>query len=248
MRSIDGVLPKPARQPYPAQPAISRQTAPNAVKPHLQIHPLLKRHYDMDVRPAGQAPTHAPAQPKLQTARLQPQRQHSAHRPIAPLSSAPHRQQPQPTILQTAQAELPPVAQDLGKRTVFDRLGDSIERLHLSKLAVVGIVMAALLTGLSLFSLQLGQIVLGIYAVIAIWKKLASRLSFMLALMTFGGIIVTQTLSPDSGIADNLAVYAFLLLCIGTVSLAREVRQGGRQQQAATVSQSPNGGSLSKSL
>lgn len=121
---------------------------------------------------------------------------------------------------------MPPVATGLGRDTPLERMASRLEAMHLSKLALLGLAMTALLIGLSLFSLQLGELVLAVYAIIAIWKRLTSRLSFALALATFGGIIVTQLLSPDSGIADNLAVYAFLLLCIGTISLAREVRQG----------------------
>lgn len=95
---------------------------------------------------------------------------------------------------------------------------------NLGKLAIVGITLGVIFGGLSLFSLQLGQIVIGIYAIIAVWRRLPSRLTFLLALLMFGGIILSQLFIPDSGISENLAVYAFLLLCVGTLSLAREVR------------------------
>ncbi len=104
---------------------------------------------------------------------------------------------------------------------------------HLGKLAIVGITLGVIFGSLSLFSLQLGQIVIAIYAIIAVWRRLPSRLTFLLALLMFGGIILTQLFTPDSGISENLAVYAFLLLCVGTLSLAREVRQDSGQGPAS---------------
>jgi hypothetical protein len=100
----------------------------------------------------------------------------------------------------------------------------SSKRRERSKLAVFGIVGAVLLGGLSLYSLGLGQLLLAFYAVIAIWKRFASQQTFILALAMFGGIIVASAIPVLKPIAENLAVYAFLLLCIGTISLTREVR------------------------
>ena len=82
---------------------------------------------------------------------------------------------------------------------------------------------------LALFSLQVGEVALAVYAILALWKRWPSRQTFILALAMFGGIILTSLLEPFRYIAENLAVYAFLLLCIGTVQLAVEVRRDMRE-------------------
>lgn len=87
---------------------------------------------------------------------------------------------------------------------------------------------------LSLFSLQIGELALAVYFVLALWKHWPSRQTFMLALVMFGGIILTSLLEPFRYIAENLAVYAFLLLCIGTVQLAIEVRREMRATSKET--------------
>ncbi len=89
----------------------------------------------------------------------------------------------------------------------------------------MGNLLGAIAVGLALYSLTLGELLIGIYSVYAIWKWLPSRQIFVVALASFGGIIVCQLISPDSGIANNIAVYAFLLLVLGTFLLAREVWQ-----------------------
>lgn len=110
-------------------------------------------------------------------------------------------------------------------------------RRKISTLAIIGLVFAAVFIGLSLFSLELGQILLAFYAVIAIWKRVASQQIFAFALAMFAGIIVASAVPALKPVAENLAVYAFLLLCIGTIALAREVRSNGREPDQEPVSQ-----------
>ena len=85
-----------------------------------------------------------------------------------------------------------------------------------------------LLGGMSLFSVELGQLALAVYAIVAIWKRWPSRQAFAIALGMFGGIIVTSLVAAWQPLADNLAVYAFLLLCVGTILLAFEVRRDAK--------------------
>lgn len=99
------------------------------------------------------------------------------------------------------------------------------KRSKITPLFVMGNLLGAIAVGLALYSLTLGELLIGIYSVYAIWKWLPSRQIFVVALASFGGIIVCQLISPDSGIANNIAVYAFLLLVLGTFLLAREVWQ-----------------------
>ena len=97
-------------------------------------------------------------------------------------------------------------------------------------LAIGGLLLGAL----SLFSLELGQIVLAIYAIVAVWRGWASRQAFAIALGVFGGIVITSLHSSWRPLADNLAVYAFLLLCVGTVLMWLEMRRESRSVRAVS--------------
>lgn len=93
------------------------------------------------------------------------------------------------------------------------------------------LVTAAAFAGIAMFSVVAGQIAIAIYGVMALWRRWPSQQNFALALTMFGGIVLASLVPAFKNVADNLAVYAFLLLCIGTVSLAREVRQDNRQAE-----------------
>lgn len=91
------------------------------------------------------------------------------------------------------------------------------------------LVIGSATAGLAMFSVMAGQLAIAVYAVAALWRRWPSQQTFGLALTMFGGIILASILPPFRNVADNLAVYAFLLLCVGTISLAREVRRDMRQ-------------------
>jgi hypothetical protein len=94
----------------------------------------------------------------------------------------------------------------------------------LSALQVPGIILASVLVGYFMQSLVYGEIAVAVYAVIALLFKVASRTTFMLALMSLFVIIITVIANPGGTLSTNFAVYTFLLLVVGTLSLAREVR------------------------
>lgn len=87
----------------------------------------------------------------------------------------------------------------------------------------------AAIAGLALFSVMAGQVAIAVYGIVALWRRWPSQQNFALALVMFGGIIIASLVPAFQTVANNLAVYAFLLLCIGTLSLAREVRRDTRQ-------------------
>lgn len=91
------------------------------------------------------------------------------------------------------------------------------------------LLFGAAFAGLAMFSVVAGQVAIAVYAVAALWRRWPSQQNFGLALVMFGGIVLASLVPAFKPIADNLAVYAFLLLCIGTLSLAREVRRDTRQ-------------------
>jgi hypothetical protein len=227
-RLIDQVIParpvrRAARQAtpaaHPAQPAPSAAAKPKAFA-HLEVHPLLRRQSIDGVvakqsaaRPTPQA--HRPQQPQAVHHTSRPLQQPALQQPSDPLQDA-----------WNPPAGQPPLAQGLTKDNAYEHVADKLATTfgRTSKLVVISLTLVGILVFLSAYSLKLGQLMIAIYAIVAIWRKLSSRLTFILALAMFGGIIIAQVVSPDSGIADNLAVYAFLLLCVGTFGLAREVR------------------------
>jgi hypothetical protein len=91
------------------------------------------------------------------------------------------------------------------------------------------LVIGAAIAGLAMFSVLAGQVAIAVYAIVALWRRWPSQQNFALALVMFGGIILASLVPTFQTVANNLAVYAFLLLCIGALSLAREVRRDARQ-------------------
>ena len=90
------------------------------------------------------------------------------------------------------------------------------------------IVIWALALGLGVYSQTIGELAIAAYALVTLLFRLNSRISFGLALCAFAGIGIAQSVKPETNIAANFAVYAFLLLAVGTVSLWLEVRQQAR--------------------
>jgi hypothetical protein len=89
-------------------------------------------------------------------------------------------------------------------------------------LAMAGAVGVGLLAP----SLSVGEIAIGAYGLFAVARGVASRTTFLLALTALGVIIAALGLQgSDSETGQNFAVYAFLLLVVGTVSLGIEARR-----------------------
>lgn len=90
---------------------------------------------------------------------------------------------------------------------------------------------AAVLASPALFGLaMLGVIGLGLlalYGVLAVMFRWPSRNTFALALM---GLLymVSARLAATQGLAESLAALAYVLLAIGAISLAREVKSASR--------------------
>lgn len=71
-------------------------------------------------------------------------------------------------------------------------------------------------------SSTIGQVIIGIYFIIAVIFRIGSRVSFILALVLLV-FIPLLGLIGQSGISDNAAIYAFELLVIGTVQSIIEI-------------------------
>lgn len=94
----------------------------------------------------------------------------------------------------------------------------------LKTLEIPAIILGSVIIGYLMQSLQLGEIAIGAYAIAAIIFKIASRTTFALALLSLFVIVMLTIAKPGSTLATNFAVYTFLLLVVGTISLGREVR------------------------
>lgn len=88
------------------------------------------------------------------------------------------------------------------------------------------LMLAAIGAGLLAQTLIFGEILVAAYAIFALIRRISSRTTFLLALLTIVCIIVLLLIRTNNALAANFAVYAFLLLLVGTVTLGREIRQG----------------------
>jgi len=98
-------------------------------------------------------------------------------------------------------------------------------RKHIwSTLAQALLLVGALGLGFLIRSPIVGQVAILLYAVLCFVYRIESRTTFILALMAMG-VVLISSLRADGGLAGAFAIYAFLLLIIATLSLAREVRE-----------------------
>lgn len=192
---------------------VTRQSSPRArgvsIDGVMPAAPPIKRH-----RPSyrGPAPSlHLQYLPKLPS-------QQSTSRPQL---AAPQQSVRQPELPPAPASSAQPVAAAVPKSAKHKRSKEAI--------STVWLVVGAAIAGLALFSVIAGQLAIAIYGLAALWRRWSSQQTFGLALVMVGGIIIASLLPPFRGVADNLAVYTFLLLCIGTVALGREVRRDMRE-------------------
>jgi hypothetical protein len=62
-----------------------------------------------------------------------------------------------------------------------------------------------------------------IYAVLAFWRRIPSSTTLTLAGVSLASIIALNIRNPYSSLISNFAVYAFLLLVVGVITLLREI-------------------------
>jgi len=93
----------------------------------------------------------------------------------------------------------------------------------LLKIALQAMVIITLLI-VGLFSRYaiIGQAAIGLYAVFALLMKIESRTTFILAVMALA-VVLIASLRGDAVLAGSFAIYAFLLLAIGAITLGREI-------------------------
>ncbi len=173
--------------------------------PSLAPKPLAARH---------RASIDGVMMPSTQT-RRQVRRSVVAQRPT--LRQATRHQPAPPTFSRPPARAVPPALSDA--QTAPPRKRSRIPSI----LKDLGVIVVALIAGLFIQSVVFGQLLLLAYAVGVFVLRIASRTTFLLALLSLGVVLIASA-RTNSSLAGVFAVYAFLLLAIGTISLGREVR------------------------
>jgi hypothetical protein len=136
-----------------------------------------------------------------------------ASRPPSPREtsemSRPARQQPQSALPQS------------GAR--FTKLQPKGKKKRGSRDIIIALLVSPILLGLSLAGV-FGMALVAVYGIVAIIRRLNSRVSFVLALSAFVYMFALQ-LAAMAAWAQTAAVLAYVLLTIGVISLAFETRR-----------------------
>lgn len=112
------------------------------------------------------------------------------------------------------------VIHPLPKLSLRLRIPSRVGRALRLPLCALGVILA----GLLLPSIIMGEIAVVLYAVAALVWRIRSGFTFALAFCTLLAAIVLMATSRGA-LANNFAVYAFLLLVAGVVTLGREMRE-----------------------
>lgn len=83
-------------------------------------------------------------------------------------------------------------------------------------------LMALLLIGLLSRYAVVGQAMIGVYALCVVIFRIESRTTFTLAIMSLA-VVLVSSVRTDRVLAGAFAIYAFMFLSIGVVSLSREI-------------------------
>lgn len=117
-----------------------------------------------------------------------------------------------------------PVAEGTGAR--FTKLPNVKKRRVIPWVLIVSVLASPVLFGLALIGLY-GMAILVVYGLVAIIMKWSSSGAFALALMALLFMVGAQ-LAASADLAKGLAVLAYILLAIGAISLALELKSARR--------------------
>lgn len=86
-----------------------------------------------------------------------------------------------------------------------------------------------MLAGVFAQNAMLGQLAVVAYGAAALIFGVASRTSFILALLAMCATILLLVFKGDVALSQNFAVYTFLFMVVGVITLNRELKkEGGR--------------------
>lgn len=128
--------------------------------------------------------------------------------------------------IQRPQLQQTPQAQATGTGARFTAFATKTQRRKVAWGIVLTVLLSPLLFALAMLGL-VGIAAVAIYGVVALIIRLPSRNSFALALAALIYMVILQLAAADA-IAQGMAVLAYVLLAIGAISLAREVKMSSR--------------------
>lgn len=135
-----------------------------------------------------------------------------------------HREEYKPRVADEAKGVRKPATVEDKPKLVSEPTKTRIRRFP-HKLQFVLFITIAVCVGLSLQYLDVGEFMIAVYGIFAMIKHVSSRNTFILALISLICIVLLSVLKDNGTISENFAVYAFLLLIIGTISLGLEARR-----------------------
>jgi hypothetical protein len=183
---------------------------PQLIDPIIPATPVRKR------RPVK---LRSPARARLAT----PQTRRTQRHRIAPPRQPQPKPAPQPVILQPAPQPDRPFAEPTKKQSWLARHPRLHRILHLFLLP--GVIIGGAIVGIVIQSAAVGQAVLALYAIIALIFRIESKQTFAIALLMLCALIAMLLFYTSNTLATNFAIYTFILLIIGVISLLREVRE-----------------------
>lgn len=97
-------------------------------------------------------------------------------------------------------------------------------RSHVQLLQLPLLLAAGSFAGFFAETLAVGLAMLAVYAVVAFATRIPSRTTFTLALLLLAAICIMLLAKPSGLLIQNFSTYAFALMLIGVITLAREAR------------------------
>jgi len=159
---------------------------------------------------------------RLVPARLEPVRRTAANvldlrRPVATILTSPKPPSGR-------EAPVAPPSRKPADSAVSTKRARLLEWLQYPLIIVLALVMA--------FSATAGQVLVGLYGLVVLVRRLDSRGPFILALIMLITIPIFQIINL-SGFSENAAIYAYELMVIGVVEAITETWREGRANRAA---------------
>jgi len=100
------------------------------------------------------------------------------------------------------------------------------------RLAFPAIILLCLCASFLVQSLPLGMAAIAVYAVVAWFKKLPSRYSFVMAFLSLATVVVLLVVRQNVDLASNFSTYTFLLLVVGIVSVMLESKTYSKKRSS----------------
>ncbi len=138
-----------------------------------------------------------------------------------------------PRIVQTVWEERPRVAFDRPefiRDPVIENKPVTRASMFRKALALLQYPLSAILLSVAVYSTAIGRWFILLYAIYALIRGVQSKSTFVAALLLLVAIPLFQVINQP-GVADNIAVYAYELLIVGTVQVIVELVKNSKRKQ-----------------